>query len=282
MKKLTKYTLSAILGIGISYNANALQFLLHNEFSGGQQPAGSLQVDITDSGADAVDLKISSLLFGTEFLDALYLNFGPNLGPGQLDPTLLSFGTPTSTGSFGTNPVVSTGANAFDADGGGSYDIKFQFDIAPPPDRFNLTDTITYHVTGITGLDANDFNFVAAPHGGHGATKPRHISKESHPDLMVQAGCCAQRHSPAKRRSQRWSDRDAPGNCSCRPWCIAAAPRLRAFPYLISSKSGVQTNGRFCTARIVKECKKPRREVFREKGGPSWFGIGRLECRWAT
>ena len=171
MKKLTKYTLSAILGIGISYNANALQFLLHNEFSGGQQPVGSLQVDITDSGADAVDLKISSLLFGTEFLDALYLNFGPNLGPGQLDPTLLSFGTPTSTGSFGTNPVVSTGANAFDADGGGSYDIKFQFDIAPPPDRFNLTDTITYHVTGITGLDANDFNFVAAPHGGNGDTQ---------------------------------------------------------------------------------------------------------------
>ena len=79
MKKLTIYTLSAILGIGISYNANALSFTLHNEFSGGQQPVGSLQVDITNSGANAVDLKISSLLFGTEFLDELYLNLDSGL-----------------------------------------------------------------------------------------------------------------------------------------------------------------------------------------------------------
>ena len=158
MKKLTIYTLSAILGIGISYNANALSFTLHNEFSGGQQPVGSLQVDITNSGANAVDLKISSLLFGTEFLDELYLNLDSGL-----NPTLLSFGSPTRTGSFGTNPVVSTGVDAFKADGGGKFDINFQFDIAPSGDRFNILDTITYHVTGITGLDENDFNFLGAP-----------------------------------------------------------------------------------------------------------------------
>ena len=54
MNKLTKYTLSAILGIGLSYNANAISFTLHDEFSGGAQPIGSVQVDITNSGANAV------------------------------------------------------------------------------------------------------------------------------------------------------------------------------------------------------------------------------------
>jgi protein with PEP-CTERM/exosortase system signal len=173
MNTLSKYALSALLGISISYNANALQFVLHNEFSGGQQPVGSLQVDITNSGANAVDLKITSLLSGTEFLDELYLNLDP-----ALNPTLLSFGAPTRGvgSSFGSDPVVSTGVNAFDADGGGSYDINFQFDIAPPGDRFNNSDSITYHVTGITGLDESDFNFLAAPHGGNGVfTAAAHI-----------------------------------------------------------------------------------------------------------
>ena len=176
MNTLSKYALSALLGISISYNANALQFVLHNEFSGGQQPVGSLQVDITNSGANAVDLKITSLLSGTEFLDELYLNLDP-----ALNPSLLSFGVTARTGSFGplvggTDPVVSKGVNAFDADGGGSYDINFQFDIAPPGDRFNNSDSITYHVTGITGLDESDFNFLAAPHGGNGVfTAAAHI-----------------------------------------------------------------------------------------------------------
>jgi hypothetical protein len=164
MNTLSKYALGAMLAAGLSYNANAvLSFTLHDEFSGGQQPVGSLQVDITNSGANAVDLKITSLLFGTEFLDELYLNLDPTL-----NPTLLNFGAPTRTGSFGLNPVVSTGVDAFQADGGGKYDINFQFDIAPPGDRFDGIDTITYHVTGITGLDENDFNFFSSPAGGNG------------------------------------------------------------------------------------------------------------------
>ena len=173
MKTLTKYTLSAILGIGISYNANALQFFLNSEFSGGQQPTGSLLVDITDSGANAVDIKISSQLFGTEFLDQLYLNLNTAFNPIQLSFTKIG-----ETGSFGTlaggsNPVISTGTNAFSADGGGSYDISFQFDIAPPSQRFNgLLDSITYNVTLAGGtLRENSFNFDAVPHGDHGVFK---------------------------------------------------------------------------------------------------------------
>ena len=179
MKKLTKYAFSAILGIGISYNANAIVSLtLHDEFSGGQQPTGSLLVEFTNAGADAVDLKITSQLFGTEFLDELYLNLNT-----VFNPTLLSFTKIAETGSFGSlaggvDPVISKGTDAFDADGGGSYDINFQFDIAPPDDRFNgLLDSITYRV-GILGLTLRegDFNVASSPHGGNGIhTAAAHI-----------------------------------------------------------------------------------------------------------
>jgi hypothetical protein len=112
----------------------------------------------------------------------LYLNLDP-----ALNPTLLSFGTPTRTGSFGTNPVVSTGVNGSDADGGGSYDINFQFDIAPPGDRFNSLDTITYHVTGIMGwtktISISSLLLTVAM----GYSKPQHISKESDLTLMAAA-----------------------------------------------------------------------------------------------
>jgi hypothetical protein len=166
MKKLT-YALGAILGIGISYNANAtLSFTLHDEFSGGQQPTGSLKVDFTNAGANAVDLTITSQLFGTEFLDELYLNLNT-----VYDPSLLNFAKLSETGSFGLDPVILTGTDAFQADGGGRYDINFQFDISPPPDRFNSTDSITYHITGITGLVEGDFDFFSFPAGGNGIHK---------------------------------------------------------------------------------------------------------------
>jgi hypothetical protein len=170
MKKLTKYTLSAILGIGISYNANALQFILHDEFSGGQQPTGSIQVDINTVATNTVQLTISSQLVGTEFLSDLYLNLNPAYSASNLN-----FGSPTRTGSFGTDPVVPA-PPPLNADGGGTFDIKFAFDTAPPADRFDgLLDSITYQITGlglITNLVEADFDYLSQdPSGGHGFFK---------------------------------------------------------------------------------------------------------------
>jgi VPDSG-CTERM motif len=169
MNTLSKYALTALLGIGVSYNANALQFILKNDFSGGATPTGSLQVDITNAGTDTVQLKITSLLVGTEFVSDLYLNLDP-----ALTASSLNFGTPTRTGTFGLDPVITTSSPPpLNADGGGTFDIRFAFDTAPPGDRFGSggppADSLTYTVTGITGLDETDFNFLSQPpSGGNG------------------------------------------------------------------------------------------------------------------
>jgi hypothetical protein len=167
MKKLTKYTLSAILGIGLSYNANAISFTLNDEFSGGAQPTGSVRLDITDSATNTVKLEITSLLVGTEFMSDLYLNLDPDL-----NASLLTFGVPTKIGSFNAPSISKVPINA---DGGGTFDIKFTFSTSGMnggSQRFNNGDTLTYLVSGITGLDAEDFNFFSQdPSGGHGYFK---------------------------------------------------------------------------------------------------------------
>ena len=59
MKKLIIYTLSAILGIGISYNANAtLSFTLNTAFSG-DQPDGTVKVDFASVNLATVNLTIT-------------------------------------------------------------------------------------------------------------------------------------------------------------------------------------------------------------------------------
>jgi VPDSG-CTERM motif len=165
MKKLINYTLSAILGIGISYNANALTFDLTDEFSGGQQPTGFVRVEITDT-----TLTITSFLDGTEFLGDLFLNFNE-----AKDVSALVFTEDTSLtlGSF-TDPIITTDAPPpLNADGGGTFDIRFTFDTSDGTStRFDTTDSITYVISGISGLVAADFDFLSEdPSGGNGFFK---------------------------------------------------------------------------------------------------------------
>jgi hypothetical protein len=168
MKKLTIYTLSAILGIGMSYNAGAtLSFTLHDEFSGGDQPLGSVKTDFTTIAPGTVDLTISSLLQGSEFMSEISFNLDPTL-----NPTSLAFALQSSSGGFlvpGSNDIL-TGVNAFQADGDGKYDILFDF--APPPggtsNVFDNSESVTFRITGIATLTEDSFNFLSAPAGGHG------------------------------------------------------------------------------------------------------------------
>ena len=165
IKKIIRYALAILAVLGINPASAVVSFTLHDEFSGGAQPAGSVQVDVTNSGLDAVQLTITSFLVGTEFMSDLYLNLDP-----ALSPVLLSFGAPVKFGSF-ANPGISKSADAFFADGGGAYDIKLAFSTSNAGggvQRFNNTDTLTYLIGGIAGLDENDFKFPAAPHGGNG------------------------------------------------------------------------------------------------------------------
>jgi hypothetical protein len=170
MKRLIKYTLGAILAVGISHNADAiLTFTLDTEFSGAQQPAGSVEVVFDDhGGTGAVDLTITSQLnepLGPlEFMSELYLNFNPDKNPDDLASAF----TETGSSGFFTDPLISLGVNQFKADGDGFFDILFTFDNSDGSlTRFDDTDSITYTIT-LAGLVEEDFNFLSAPGGGHG------------------------------------------------------------------------------------------------------------------
>lgn len=59
-------------------------------------------------------------------------------------------------GSIGSAPTISQYVpNGYPAAGqGGDFDVRIDFDIAPPPDRFNLTDSLVFTITG-TGITAS-------------------------------------------------------------------------------------------------------------------------------
>ncbi|HQY88994.1 MAG TPA: hypothetical protein PK402_10060, partial [Tepidisphaeraceae bacterium] len=90
-----------------------------------------------------------------------------------LDPESLVFSSPTViNGVYGT-PSIDVGSHG--AAGSGNYDFKIDFDIAPPPDRFNALDSVRYTITGIPNLTATDFDFTSTG-GGNGAyTSAAHV-----------------------------------------------------------------------------------------------------------
>lgn len=137
------------------------------QVSAGGTPAGTppwMQASFTDTAASTVQLTISAgNLSGTEFVSCWYFNLNPNL-----DPTALSFAVSGSTGSF-TDPTVQTGANAFKAGPDGKFDILLNFATGGGDStRFTSGDSLTFTITGLSGLTASDFDFLSAPSGGSG------------------------------------------------------------------------------------------------------------------
>ena len=133
--------------------ASTLTIDLVTEFSGATDPAGTspwITATFDDSlgGASTVRLTMSANnLVGTEFIDAWYFNLATTLDPTQLSFAYIS----------GEVAGVSTGVNAFKADGDGFFDIIFDY---PPPGspRFGSGDTSVYDITYISALTAEDFN----------------------------------------------------------------------------------------------------------------------------
>jgi hypothetical protein len=139
-------------------HAAVVTFGLNIEFSGGTPPAGVapwVTATITDTGPDAVTIAIvNGGLIGSEFTRGFYLNLNPAMNAANL-----VFGTPTQVGTFAI-PSIDKGTDAFKADGDGFFDLRFNFATAAPQ-RFGAGESITWPVTGITGLDATDFDFLS-------------------------------------------------------------------------------------------------------------------------
>jgi hypothetical protein len=160
-------TLLTMLGASQG-SATTLTFDFNIEFSGGTPPAGPppwLRATFNDfdNPVGPVRLTMETLgLTGSEFVSEWSFNLDLNLTPTQLTFAPVSIGDSTPTG-------ISTGVDAFQADGDGQYDILFDFPTANQPGvRFTAGETVEYDIAGIVGLTANSFNFLSAPAGGHG------------------------------------------------------------------------------------------------------------------
>jgi hypothetical protein len=152
--------------IGVSANAAIVSFGTNFEFSGGASPTGPTPwttATFNDNGGtgSVVMTLANGNLVNQEFTRNWHFNLDPSL-----DPTQLVFSAPTKVGTF-SDPSISKGVNAFQADGDGRYDLMLEF-ATSNPNRFGPGESIQYTITGIATLTANSFNFLSSPAGGHG------------------------------------------------------------------------------------------------------------------
>ena len=169
MKSRIRFT-SGVTGLllagAVSAGASTVTYDF-GQLSGGSAPAGAppwLEATFSDNGlpADTVQLTVSAgNLTVSEFLSCWYFNLNP-----ALDPTALNFSVSSSTGSF-TAPTVQTGANGFKAGQDGKFDLLLGFNTTGAG-KFVGGDSVTFTITGISGLTAEDFDWLSTPAGGSG------------------------------------------------------------------------------------------------------------------
>ena len=146
------------LGASVVAKADPVTFTLTGpDFSGTNAVAGSLTVNIANSGANTVTFTITNNTDG--FIDVIDLN---NTGA-PLSAT--SFSCLNCT-AIGGNLSILFGSNAFKADGDGLYDIEIVFPQSGG-DRLNPGESITFTMTA-TGLTSDSFLDFSFPDGGHG------------------------------------------------------------------------------------------------------------------
>lgn len=151
---------AAVLVACSAAQADTVHLDLRMEYSGSQEPDGSLTATFTDVPG-GVELTLSSHLMGREFVSDWLFNL-----ESELDPDELHFMKTDSTGSF-ADPVISTGFDAFGAGGGSNYDVQFSFSLEPGH-RFGEGDEVVYLITSSEAIDARSFRVVSSPDGGKG------------------------------------------------------------------------------------------------------------------
>jgi hypothetical protein len=170
-----KMNLKSMLGVaavsaaGVLTSAASTVTYDFGQVSGGATPAGTppwVQAVFSDAGmpADTVQLTLSAgNLAGNSFVSCWYFNVDP-----ALNPSALNFTASGSSGAF-TGPTVNTGANGFKAGPDGKFDVLFAFaSTGDDSTRFGAGDSVTYTISGISGLTADDFNWLSTSAGGSG------------------------------------------------------------------------------------------------------------------
>jgi hypothetical protein len=176
MKKIAKKILSCrrwivvgtvVAGLGFfAAKAGATGFLYQfGTTISGTSPAGGgpwLNATFQDTtGGVLLTMNTAGMTSG-EYLSGVYFNLNPADNVNKL-----TFTYENGTSSGVTAPTIHTGAGAFEAADDGKYDILFNF-ATGNSGRFGSGDTVTYLISGIAGLTAADFEYLAEPDGGGG------------------------------------------------------------------------------------------------------------------
>jgi hypothetical protein len=159
-----------VLLLSVPAAQSAVVTLNLNHLFSGVAPAGPnpwLTMKLEDGlAANTVRLTFDAKnLVGQEFVSGWYVNLNPALNPQQLsfaivppNPTQLTLNT------------ITTGVNAYQANGNGRYDVLFDF--PPPPGAFSAKFTsgekVIVDVSRAGGLTVSDFLYESATGGGNG------------------------------------------------------------------------------------------------------------------
>ncbi|MBU6410855.1 MAG: hypothetical protein KGR98_10760 [Verrucomicrobia bacterium] len=138
--------------------AGGILYQFDNVFSGSNGFSDSppwLDATFQDASNGVLLTIANSNLASGEFVSGVYFNFDP-----ADTVTNLNFTFQSAIGTFGA-ASVSTGENAFKADGDGSYDILLGFSTMDGR-KFTGGDSVTYLIGGEGGLTASDFSFTSA------------------------------------------------------------------------------------------------------------------------
>ena len=136
---------------------------------GGVTPWLNATFDDQGTAGDVILTITGTNLTSTEKVDEWYFNLDPTLDPDQL-----VFSSPPNKSGSGAapwfdDPAITTGSNAFNADGDGWFDLVLGFETADGGTRsFNNGDSVEYTISGIASLTANSFDFISSPGGGEG------------------------------------------------------------------------------------------------------------------
>jgi hypothetical protein len=129
------------------------------QFNFGPIATPSVTAVFQDIGPGQVQLTINALaLPANNFIDSLYFSLNP-----VFDSKNLIFIKTDTLG--GVNGTVNTANDSFKVRGGsGKFDIDLVFDHTS---AFITGHTVTFSISGIIGLSANDFLFQETPTAGH-------------------------------------------------------------------------------------------------------------------
>ena len=95
-----------------------------------------------------------------------YLNLNTNFSALNLSVSYISGSGSFAIPSIGAG-TIERGTDSFKAGGDGKYDLLFDFSTIAGS-TFGSGESVTFQISGIAGLTANDFAFLSAPSGGFG------------------------------------------------------------------------------------------------------------------